>query len=151
MMHLHRMPRSVRPLVNIHEFARFFLTGVTATIGNAATVVAARGLIPYPRALLAGLMAGLVISFLMGKLFAFRSKSARRTWGELARFLIVYAFGAALFWAVGMVVGLELAPRFMPPRWAELAGVFAGASVMVVTSYIGHRWFTFAHVGDAAG
>jgi putative flippase GtrA len=143
------MPRARRPLVDVREFTRFFLTGVIATLGNVATVAGLRGVLIYPRALLAGLIAGLAISFLVGKLFAFRSMSLRGTWHELARFIIVYAFGAVIFWFVGMIVGLELAPKFMPRQWAEVVGVLAGASVMVVTSYVGHRWFTYARLAES--
>ena len=138
------MSRADRPLLDLHEFGRFFLTGVTATVGNVATVAGLSGALPYSRALLAGLLAGFVISFVMGKLFAFRSKSLEGTSGELARFCLVYVFGAVIFWLVGMTVGLKLAPQVMPQQMAEVAGVLAGASVMVATSYIGHRWFTYA-------
>jgi len=143
------MPNADRTLINFHEFGRFFITGVVATVGNLATVAGLRGIIVYSYALLAGLSVGLAISFSVGKLFAFRSRSLSGTGGELARFLMVYAFGAAIFWAIGMVVGVKLAPQFMPPKWAELLGVLAGASVMVVTSYFGHRWFTYAHRREA--
>lgn len=144
------MRDAARPLVNPHEFARFFVTGVTATVGNMLTVAGLRGVMVYSRALIAGLLTGFAISFVMGKLFAFRSRAMSGTGSELTRFVLVYAFGAAIFWAVGMIVGLKIAPQLMPRQWAEVAGVLAGASVMVVTSYIGHRWFTYAHVGDRA-
>src|SRR5215210_5030732 len=144
-----RMPNAEHPLINFHEFGRFIVTGVVATLGNVATVASLRAVMVYPFALLAGLTVGFAVSFSVGKLFAFRSRSLRGTSGELARFLMVYAFGAAIFWAIGMVVGLKLAPRFMPPKWAEVLGVLAGASVMMVTSYLGHRWFTYAHRREA--
>lgn len=140
------MSNATRSLVSVREFVRFCVTGVVATLGNAAAVAGVRGIFAYPKALIAGLLAGFAISFSMGKLFAFRSRSLSGTWGELARFFFVYAFGALIYWAVGMLVGLKLAPLLMPRQWAEMAGVAAGASVMMITSYMGHRWFTYARL-----
>lgn len=143
------LPSFLSRHVDVGEFARFFLTGVTATVGNMLMVSLAVHVMAYRFALIAGLATGFVISFVMGKLFAFRSRSAQHSGGELKRFLIVYAVGAALLWGVGMVVGLHLAPLILPQRLAELCGVLAGASIMVVTSYFGHRFYTYAHLRRA--
>jgi putative flippase GtrA len=142
--------REATRYVDLREFCRFFLTGVTATVGNMMAVALARFALPYRFALIAGLCTGFVISFVMGKLFAFRSTGIRRAGAELFRFTLVYLFGAIAYWAVGMIIGLRLAPLVLPPRLAELVGVLSGASVMLVTSYLGHRWFTYAHLGRGA-
>lgn len=130
--------------VDLCEFLRFILTGVTATVGNMATVYASGYFIEYRLALIAGLIVGFLISFVMGKLFAFQSASASATRQEFGRFILVYAFGATLYWFVASFVGMYVASQFLPPRFAQLVGVFAGASLMVITSYFGHRLFTFA-------
>ena len=135
---------SAQTSIDLYEFSRFILTGMTATVGNMATVYASGFLIEYRLALIAGLIVGFLISFVMGKLFAFKSPSTSATRHELGRFILVYAFGATLYWFVASFVGLHVASRFLPPRLAQLVGVFAGASLMVITSYFGHRLFTFA-------
>ena len=135
--------------VDSREFIRFFITGVLATICNLAMVWLTRHFVAYKWALFFGLMAGFTVSFVFGKLFAFRSASWRRAHGELARFLIVYLFGASLYWGISMVVGQRLLPMWMPRSLAELAGAFVGASVMVVTSYLGHRFFTYRGANSA--
>jgi len=140
------MRRTIGQLGDFKEFCRFVLTGVTATLGNMTAVAFSRFALPYRFALIVGLGAGFLISFVLGKLFAFRSTSLRRAGGELFRFTLVYVAGAIAFWVVGMIIGLRLAPLFLSPRLAELIGVLAGASVMLVTKYLGHRWFTFAHL-----
>ena len=96
--------------------------------------------------MLLGIFTGCAISFVMGKFFAFRSSSVHHTAGELVRFVIIYSVGAALFWGVAMVVGLHIAPLVLDAHWSEIVGVLAGASVMAVTSYVGHRKFTYRHL-----
>lgn len=132
----------------LYEFVRFILTGVTATIGNMSVVYGLGYLIEYRLALIAGLIVGFVISFAMGKLFAFKSSSVSSTPREFGRFILVYTIGATLYWFAASFVGLHVATRFFSPRLAEIVGVLTGASLMVITSYFGHRWFTFAHANS---
>jgi putative flippase GtrA len=92
---------------------------------------------------LAGILAGLTISFVMSKWFAFRSRSLKRAPAEMARFLIVYAASCSFYW--GMAVALERLGREcrFSESVAEAFGVLAGAGAMTVTSYLGHRFFTY--------
>jgi putative flippase GtrA len=130
--------------VDLHEFSRFFVTGILATIGNLTAVWISSQIISYSLALQAGLVVGFAISFSLGKFFAFRSNCIRRAPAELARFTLVYAIGASLYWVIAMIVGIHIAPRLLPAREAGLVGAFVGASAMVITSYLGHRHFTYA-------
>src|SRR4051812_39827951 len=91
--------------VDVGELARFILTGITATLGNIASAWLARSYWSFEAALLVGIAAGLTISFLMSKWFAFGSRSWDRAPGEVARFLVVYAVSCTLYLAVAMVAG----------------------------------------------
>ncbi len=86
--------------IDVREFARFFLSGVTATIGNIAAVWLARHFLSYETALLAGIAAGITISFVLSKVFAFRSRRWNRTAGEATRFLVVYGTGCLIYWVL---------------------------------------------------
>ena len=79
--------------IDVREFTRFTLSGVTATIGNMIAVWLARRFLSFEIALLAGIAMAIAISFALSKFFAFRSRSWNRTVGEAVRFLIVYATG----------------------------------------------------------
>ena len=109
----------------------------------------ARHYVSYQWALLAGIVGGSTISFLMSKLFAF--SIARLGVGLRAkpgRFLVVYGAGVALYWCVSFVAGHLVLPRLMPERVAEIVGVLIGAGAMMVTGYFGHRFYTYARVAE---
>lgn len=129
--------------VDIREFARFLLVGVIATIGNLAAVYLARAFVSFECALLAGIAAGITLSFLLSKLFAFASHSWKRTGGEFVRFLIVYSVGCALYWGVAVALGRFFLAGSLSPRTAELGGAVVGAGTMALTSYLGHRFITY--------
>ena len=73
--------------IDVREFIRFFLSGVTATVGNMAAVWLTRRFLPFETALLAGIAAGITISFALSKIFAFRSRPWNRAVGEAAEIL----------------------------------------------------------------
>ena len=64
--------------------------------------------------------------------------------GEALRFLVVYGRGALICWIVGFVAGRHVLPRYVDRQVAELGGALIGAGVMTLTSYFGHRFFTYA-------
>ena len=88
--------------IDVREFARFVLSGVTATIGNMVAVWLARRFLPFEIALLAGIATAIAVSFALSKFFAFRSRSWNPAVGEAARFLIVYATGCVMYWIVAV-------------------------------------------------
>lgn len=132
-----------RQAIDFREFFRFVGTGVTATIGNLAAVwiVARHG--SFGLALLAGSIAGFILSFVLSKLVAFRARSWDHAPAEALRFTLVHGAGAAVYWVVGFAVGRYVLPGLLDPPLAELGGAFVGAGVMTATSYFGHRFFTY--------
>ena len=94
--------------IDVREFARFVLSGVTATIGNMVAVWLARRFLPFEIALLAGIATAIAISFVLSKFFAFRSRSWNRTASEATRFLVVYATGCAMYWTVAVFIRMLL-------------------------------------------
>jgi putative flippase GtrA len=130
-------------MVNFWEFVRFFLTGVTATAGNFAAVWFARFFVSFEIALLAGIVVGLTISFILSKWFAFRSRSWNRAGSEATRFLVVYALSCVVYWGVAMLCGRLVLSYGLAPQMAEMGGVLVGAGTMTLTSYLGHRFFTY--------
>jgi putative flippase GtrA len=129
--------------INVSEFVRFFISGVTATIGNILTVWLVRRFLSFQIALFAGIVTAIVISFIFSKIFAFRSFEWTRAAGEAARFLIVYATGCAVYWTVAVCIRMFLLARGVAVELAEPAGILVGAGTMMLTSYFGHRFFTY--------
>jgi putative flippase GtrA len=129
--------------IDVREFARFVLGGVTAAIGNMVAVWLARGFLPFEIALLAGIATAIAISFALSKFFAFRSRSWNRAVGEAARFLIVYATGCAMYWMLAVFIRMFLLAHGVAVEAAEPRGILVGAGTMMLTSYCGHRFFTY--------
>jgi putative flippase GtrA len=136
--------------VDIKEFARFIITGITAAIANIAVLWLTLYFASFEIALLAGIAAGVTISFILSKWFAFSSQSWQRTGGEAVRFLIVYAVGCAVYWGVAVACGRFGLAHGVPPRTAEIGGALVGAGTMVLTSYFGHRFITYRTYRRAA-
>jgi putative flippase GtrA len=129
--------------IDVREFARFVVSGVSATIGNMAAVWLTRRFLSFEIALLAGIGTAVAISFALSKFFAFRSRSWNRAVGEAGRFLIVYATGCAVYWMVAVSIRMFLLAHGVAVEAAEPGGILVGAGTMMLTSYSGHRFFTY--------
>jgi putative flippase GtrA len=136
-------PKTRSALVDANEFVRFVVTGVVATLGNITAVFLMRFFVPFKVALLAGIVAGVTLSFTLSKLFAFASRSWDRAGTEAARFLTVYAVSCVVYWALAVVCEQFFLARSPFPEIADLGGVVVGAGAMTVVSYLGHRFFTY--------
>ena len=126
-----------------HEFVRFIVTGCVATVCNMAVVWFARSSLTVSASFVCGLVAGMCASFLLMKTFAFRSKGWNSVKGEAARFLVVYAVGTAVYLVAALATERLLSAASLPLRLAALGGVLSGGLLMAITSYAGHRHFTY--------
>lgn len=129
--------------IDVRELVRFIITGVIATIANFAAVWLTRHFLSYEISLLAGIVAGISMSFILSKLFAFASHSWEGAGGEAVRFLVVYAFSCTFYWVVAVLCRRYFIILGAAPKVAEIDGVLVGASTMMLTSYFGHRFFTY--------
>ncbi|MFO0433209.1 MAG: GtrA family protein [bacterium] len=129
--------------VDRREFARFVVTGLLATLGNVSAVAVTRQFSSFEIALFAGIGAGILISFLTTKVFAFRSRGWRKSAGESARFLGVYLASVTIYWFVARAIGHIAVSQGITLSVAELSGVLVGAGVMMIASYLGHRFITY--------
>jgi putative flippase GtrA len=123
------------------EFGRFVISGLMSTLGNFAGVWLFRLFAPFDTALLAGIVVGVITSFILSKVFAFDARG--RTLPQAIRFLVVYAIGCGIYWLGAMVVARAKVLQALGGNADEMAGVVAGAALMMVVSYFGHRFFTY--------
>ena len=129
--------------IDTRELTRFIVSGSLSTLCNLAAVAAARLVAGYDVALLFGIAAGVSSSFLLTKFYAFRSRKLSRTSGEAGRFLLVYGFGLLLYYVTAHVLRNQMVAAGFETAMADFAGVLAGAGVMTVSGYFGHRHFTY--------
>lgn len=140
------------PAIEYRELTRFLLAGGLATAGNLAAVWAAGIFMSFKLSLLVGIGVGMTISFFATKIFAFRARDWSRSGHEAGRFLLVYGIGLVLYWSTALVAKGFLIKAGLSDVAAESAAVIVGAGVMLVTSYFGHRFFTYSSAarGDGA-
>lgn len=136
-------------ILDIHEFLRFVCVGLVATSGNLLAVALVRKSCSFDTTLTIGVMTGMVLSFLLSKFFAFRSRSMHFAPGELWRFLFVYAISAGCYWVVSHRAK-PIAAMYLGERFAEYVAILVGCCTMAVVSYVGHRFFTYRRAVQVA-
>jgi putative flippase GtrA len=124
------------------EFLKFLATGGLAALVNIASRYALNLVMPFEAAVAVAYLIGMTTAYILARLFVFQ-RSDRSIGSEVGRFTLVNFVALVLVWVIS--VGLA---RFVFPAldftWhaddiAHLIGVVAPA----VSSYFGHRLYTF--------
>jgi putative flippase GtrA len=124
------------------EFAQFLLVGGVAALVNFIARILINQLVSFAIAVVLAYLVGMLTAFVLSKLYVFE-RSGRHHWHELRDFTIVNVFAVAQVWVIS--VGLEeyvfpaLGYSFYAPEFAHLIGL----TVPAVTSYFGHKHFSF--------
>ena len=125
------------------EFGKFLATGGVAAGVNLVTRWLFSQVMVFELAVVLAYLCGMVVAYVLARLIVF-ARSGRRISDEIVRFALVNLAGMAQVWLVS--VGLV---RFVFPMidWVwhpEDVAHFIGVAVPAVTSYLGHRHFSFA-------
>ena len=131
-------------VIDTSEFARFIFTGVTATVGNIAAVGLARFFVSFGNRIGGGDRGRFCTVVHALKSFCV-PLSFLETWGRRGGTFpdCLYAVGCAVYWVVAVVCARIVLARGVTPETAEMAGILIGAGTMTLTSYLGHRFFTY--------
>ena len=128
------------------QFLKFLASGGVAALVNLGSRAVLNRAMPFEAAVVLAYLLGMITAYALARAFVFEA-SGRSASAEFKRFAIVNAFALVLVWVIS--VGLA---RYMFPAigftwhadaFAHLAGVLAPA----VTSYFGHRHYTFGRTG----
>ena len=124
------------------EFTRFIITGGFAAGVNFLSRIGLSELMSYRYAVFFAYLIGMITAFVLSKIFVFQ-KSGQAASHEFIKFTIVNIVAVIQVWLIS--VGLAeygfpaLDFNFYPEEVAHLIGI----SVPVITSYYGHKYFTF--------
>lgn len=125
------------------EFTRFVLTGGFAAGVNFLSRIGFSEFVTYRFAVFYAYIIGMVTAFILAKIFVF-GKSSQSTSNEFTRFTLVNIVAVVQVWFISVGLAEYGFPAinfvFYPEEVAHLIGI----SVPVVTSYYGHKYFTFA-------
>lgn len=88
-------------------------------------------------------LCGMVTAYTLNKLFVFEA-SGREVRSELLRFAIVNMISLCQTWLVSTMLMDHVLPASMKASHAELLAHFLGLASTAVTSYFGHKLFSFS-------
>lgn len=127
------------------RFIRFVLTSGVAAAVNLVSRYFLNFVMPFAAAVAVAFPFGMLTAYVLGRLFVFE-RSGRSVADELWRFTAINLLAAAQIWTIS--VGLA---EYVFPAWGfkwhplDIAHVI-GVAAPVLTSYLGHRHFSFARL-----
>lgn len=125
------------------NFAYFIIVGGAAALVNIGSRIAFNVAMPYEIAIVGAYLCGMTVAYALNKAFVF-APSGRTIRSEYLRFAAVNAVAIVQVW----VISVGLARWFFPLigwNWhAETVAHVIGVGSPVISSYFGHRYFSFA-------
>ena len=126
-------------------FIRFLLTSGFAAAVNILSRMAFSVLVPYEVAIVVAYLLGMTVAFVLARRFVF-DKSGHSPTTEYARFAMVNAVALVQVWAVSVALARWVFPAIGFDHQPELVAHVIGVLSPAVTSYYGHKLFSFRAV-----
>lgn len=125
-----------------HQFIRFILVGAIAAAANIGSRVFFSQFMNFEYAIVLAYFVGMTIAFALSRQFVFDG-SENRIEGQIARFVIVNLIALVQIWIISVSLADYVFP-FIRFTWRpEFVAHTIGVLSPVVTSYLGHKHFTF--------
>lgn len=127
-----------RPL----EFVRFLVAGGIAALVNFGSRIVYDVWTSYSVAIVLAYITGMVTAFLINRAYVF-PRGQNSTARSAFFFVLVNGFAVLQTWVVSIVLARYALPYLGVRRFVPEIAHAAGVAVPVLTSYIGHRRWTF--------
>ena len=124
------------------EFARFLACGGTAALINIVSRYFLSRLVSFPSAVLIAYAIGMVVAYTLFRTLVF-GRSGRSVVSESYRFAVVNAVAVCLVLGVSVLLASVIFPMIHFTWHAEDVAHVIGVGVPTITSYIGHKNYTF--------
>jgi putative flippase GtrA len=134
---------SKNPSADRNRFARFVLVGGSAAAINILSRIVLSRTMSYEAAIIVAYVCGMTTAFALNKLFVF-APSGRAVHNEYLRFTLVNLVALAQVWVVSVGLAFFIFPAIGFTWHAETIAHILGVAIPTVTSYLGHRHFSFA-------
>jgi putative flippase GtrA len=125
------------------EFLKFLMTGGLAALANLASRYALNLVMPFEAAVVAAYLIGMTTAYILARLFVFQ-RSGRSVASEVRRFAIVNVVALVIVWLVSVGLARLLFPAVGFTWHADDIAHLIGVLSTAVSSYFGHRLYTFA-------
>jgi putative flippase GtrA len=135
-------PSPAASLIETARFARFVVTGGLAAGVNVGARWVLSLTMPYELAVAIAYLFGMTTAFILARMFVFDASRGHVS-GEYARFALVNAVAFAQVWLVSVGLARLVFPAIDFTWQAGTVAHFIGVVSPIVTSYIGHKHFSF--------
>lgn len=125
------------------EFGRFLVTGGIAAGANVVSRWLFDFVMPFEVAVVVAYLVGMTTAYVLAKLFVFEA-SGRSARDEFLRFAIVNVVALVQVWLVSVGLARYLFPAVGFTWYADDIAHMIGVVIPAITSYLGHRHFSFA-------
>jgi putative flippase GtrA len=138
------MPSDTTPRVmgERERFLRFLVVGGIAASVNVLFGIVLGGVMRYENAITLAFLVGMTTAFVLSRMFVFDAAGGSVR-GQYMRFAIVNAVGFVQMWAVSMGMAHMVLPWLGWTWHAKTAAHIVGVVSPIVTSYFGHKIFSF--------
>jgi putative flippase GtrA len=133
---------SLRPRLQLAPFVRFVIVGGFAALVNILMRIIFSQLVSFELAVALAFPFGLTTAYLLSRRFVFES-SEDSVSAQYVRFTIVNLLALLQVWVLSVGLANWLFPKLGFTWYAELIAHITGVLSPVVTSYYGHKFFTF--------
>lgn len=125
------------------QFVRFLVTGGLAALVNVVSRYLLNTVMIFEVAVVLAYLLGMLTAFVLMRSFVFGA-SQRVVGVELTRFAIVNCLALLLVWGTSVALHRFVFPAVGFTWHADTVAHAIGVAVPTITSYLGHRHFTFA-------
>ena len=131
------------------EFGRFLVTGGIAAGVNVVSRWLLNHAMIYEIAVVIAYLIGMATAYVLARFFVF-ARSGRSVHDEAIRFAVVNVAALAQVWSVSVGLARGVFPWVGFVWHAEDIAHLVGVAVPAVTSYFGHRHFSFSAASERA-
>lgn len=124
------------------RFITFLVTGGLAALANIISRALLSLVFIYQISVILAYLVGMVTAYVLARRYVFEP-SGRSVSEELWKFALVNIIAAAQVWLVAMVLNFYALPAINWTFERELISHIIGVASPVITSYLGHKHFSF--------
>ena len=124
------------------EFAQFLLVGGVSALVNFVARIFINRVVSFGVAVVLAYVVGMITAFVLAKFCVFE-RSGRHHLHELRDFTIVNLFAVAQVWGISVGLAEHVFPAIDYTFYAPEVAHLIGLGVPAVTSYFGHKYFSF--------
>lgn len=125
------------------QFLKFLVTGGIAALVNLLSRYALNHVMSFEAAVVVAYLLGMATAYLLARRFVFDA-SGRSVASEVRRFVLVNLVALGFVWAISVGLARIVFPAIGFTWHADDIAHLIGVLAPAVTSYIGHRFYTFA-------